>query len=544
MSFKDQVEDLTSLSVSDTDELSQFLKDGVMDVTNRCLIARPQDSSDFMAVTAELTSNGYDLNTSEIIAVIREDGTDGQWRNCTKISPGLQYDVTDTDSLNYASKTNPVYMIAEDNQISVFPVATSDPAQNAYKIYYVNNDPQNESGIALIHSHSDIKYFPTDKVYLVVMYAGIKLLQATMGDNVIAVTSVPPDTPSLTAVSYAGLGSDEDTGSVSDVTHTVVDISGATQPSYNSGAVVGLTDGTLTVEMIDTALSITDLSINAVPPDVPTLGSSSVTINGAAPTYDNTIATTAINLVTTTIAEANNFIDSDEDVELASAKLSEVQAKINEASLRIQNELNEFNQANILFQANLQKDLRDADFDNQEDARLLQKYQIEITEYQAEVNAEVQEWQANTTKDLQVWQQTNAMALQEHSARMQDALNLFNEENVEYQAEVQEKIQQAQILNQEYLQNMQKALQIAIRDADKSQEHQVQEKIQDMQAIIADNQRKITQYQAETALYQAEVTSEVQEKSTKMQHYQSLHSQLKAEYDQVFIMAAPKQQPQ
>ena len=43
MAFQDQVEDLTSLSVSDTGELSQFLKDGVIDVTNRWLIVKPQD---------------------------------------------------------------------------------------------------------------------------------------------------------------------------------------------------------------------------------------------------------------------------------------------------------------------------------------------------------------------------------------------------------------------------------------------------------------------------------------------------------------------
>ena len=43
MAFIDRVQDLTSLTVSDTDELSQFLKDGVIDVTNKWLIVKPQD---------------------------------------------------------------------------------------------------------------------------------------------------------------------------------------------------------------------------------------------------------------------------------------------------------------------------------------------------------------------------------------------------------------------------------------------------------------------------------------------------------------------
>ena len=181
MAFIDQVQDLTSITVSDTDELSQFLKDGVMDVTNKWLLVRPQDIELFGRESAETTSNAsLNLNGARIISVIREDGTNNQWRNCTKISPSLQYDVTDTDSLNYASKINPAYMIGEDNQVSVFPVATSSPAQNAYKIYYVNAEPTNTSDATLAYSHSDIKYFPEEKVRLVVLYAGMRSLQSVM----------------------------------------------------------------------------------------------------------------------------------------------------------------------------------------------------------------------------------------------------------------------------------------------------------------------------------------------------------------------------
>ena len=179
MAFIDQVQDLTSLTVSDTDELSQFLKDGLLDVTNRWLAIRPQDIELFGRESSETTSNAsLNLNGARIISVIREDGTNNQWRNCRKISPALQYDVTDVDSLHYASKTNPAYMIGDAGKISVFPTPGSDP--NAFKAYYVNKDPVNSSGSALIHSHDDILYFPIDKVYLVVMYAGIRSLHAAM----------------------------------------------------------------------------------------------------------------------------------------------------------------------------------------------------------------------------------------------------------------------------------------------------------------------------------------------------------------------------
>ena len=127
MAFQDQVEDLTSLSVSDTGELSQFLKDGVLDVTNRWLAIKPQDIALFGRESSEQTSNGsLNLNGARIISVIREDGvTSNNWRACRQISPSEQYLVTDEESLSFASKFNPAYMVGDAGKISVFPAPGS-----------------------------------------------------------------------------------------------------------------------------------------------------------------------------------------------------------------------------------------------------------------------------------------------------------------------------------------------------------------------------------------------------------------------------------
>ena len=61
MAFIDQVQDLTSLTVSDNDELSQFLKDGVLDVTNRWLAIRPQDLELFGRETTISDSQGVSV---------------------------------------------------------------------------------------------------------------------------------------------------------------------------------------------------------------------------------------------------------------------------------------------------------------------------------------------------------------------------------------------------------------------------------------------------------------------------------------------------
>ena len=186
--FEAQVEALTSLAIDGSstptqDELSQFLKDGVIDVTSKHLAIRPQDANMFIKVSSEQTSNGLDINGAKIVSVVRESGTDNDWRNCREIPIGLQSNVTDTNSLHYSSKYNPSYMVDENGTISVFPAPDSDP--DAFKVYYVNNLPVDKGGNSLVYTHSDIKYFSDDKVYLVVIYAAIKTLEAKLASYTI-----------------------------------------------------------------------------------------------------------------------------------------------------------------------------------------------------------------------------------------------------------------------------------------------------------------------------------------------------------------------
>ena len=174
--FQAQVESLTSLSVGTTPtvlELDQFLIDGVLDVTNRWLVIHPEDRELFMDETGLQVAQGADVSGAEIVSVVRADGvTAGNFRSCNKIPPSMQSQVTDTDSLSFASKYHPAYMVVEDGKISVFPASGSNP--DAFKVYYVNNSPEETDGTALDHASTGIKYFPNDKVHLVVLYASIK----------------------------------------------------------------------------------------------------------------------------------------------------------------------------------------------------------------------------------------------------------------------------------------------------------------------------------------------------------------------------------
>ena len=180
--FQAQVEGLTSLSIGtspSTAELTQYLKDGVIDVTNKSIAMNPSNIKLFTRVSAERSSNGLDINGAKIVSVVREAGIDNDWRNCKEVSPHLQSRVTDIGSLHFASKFNPVYSIFDNGQISVYPEPGADP--NTFKVYYVNNVPEDKGGDALLHSHSDIKYFDDSKVYLVAIYAAIKSLENHLG---------------------------------------------------------------------------------------------------------------------------------------------------------------------------------------------------------------------------------------------------------------------------------------------------------------------------------------------------------------------------
>jgi hypothetical protein len=573
MAFIDQVQDLTSLTVSDNDELSQFLKDGVLDVTSRWLAIKPQDVELFGRETSEQTSNGsLNLNGARIISVIREDGvTSNNWRACRKISPSQQYLVTDEESLSFASKFNPAYMVADAGKISVFPAPGSDP--NAFKAYYVNKDPVNSSGSALIHSHDDILYFPIDKVYLVVMYAGMRLLHASMGATTItdlSVTAVPPDAPSAPSFTVStiteGTVSAGSVASVTVGTSTTVATVVIAAPTVHSNTVPSYTDLS-----ISTADSVARVAFNdywtladfgdgdpgttvvtAVPPDVPILGT-------GLPTYEVSSTSVGSGTIDDEIAKMLSYIETDEDVELANAKAGEI-------TLRLKRALEKFN-----------SDVAEYKTENEGE---LARYSTEINAYTADVNAQVQEYtqklqrySAELNTVYQAWAKTESDNLQLFQIEIQNELNNFNEANAVYQAALKEEAQNLQVAAgrvqqqaQIEIQEVMKQADVDMADAQKEADLNLQASIQNtanaLKADIESNAKTLEKdiqeyantlgkYGAEIQAYQAEVGTQIQEYTQNLQAdgigYQWLQDQyakLKAEYDQAFMIAAPKQQQQ
>ena len=195
--FEEQVEALTGIAIGTSGtnptkaELDQFLSDGVLDVTDKWLIGHPEDREQFQRESSPIENNGdIDLKGVRIISVMRENEADGSsdgstaWRPCRKIPSTMQSQVVDTESLSFASKYHPVYTIIDFNEVHVYP--TPDGTNDSFKVFYVNHVPKDLTNSAdLAYTHSDIKYFPIDKVHLVVLYAAIQSLKAAAGNQAI-----------------------------------------------------------------------------------------------------------------------------------------------------------------------------------------------------------------------------------------------------------------------------------------------------------------------------------------------------------------------
>ena len=564
--FETQVEALTGISIDGSSnptqtELSSFLVDGVKEVVNRMIEVRPAELSKFTNTT---NSASYVDKIGKILSVVREHDSTTILRKCTAIDPGDRYEATDSDSLLYRSKTNPGFYELDG---AIYTVPTAGSGNNDIIVTQVHYDTGLVYSDTYGASNSSIVSFPSDYEYLVAIYAAIRSLQAALATKsvpsvpvsqplpVLNITATDPTAISLTTVNYNPVIASTSTvlssltaptytkpttaltpvPSLTSVTFTSIDSALDANASVFSTATMG-TASTYTGSVptytkptlvLGSAPTISNLNITAVPPDVPTMGSSSVTINGTAPTYTApSIDASGGELVDLRGDDSQidfndwfnivgDYIETQEDVELAQAQIGKISTYIQAYGQAMQSQLHAFNQANVLFQANLQKDLKDADFDNEEDARKLQKFSAEVAGYQAEVNTQVQEYQQNLAGDIQVWQAERTTDLQKYNTDVQNEVNEFNKENVAYQSAIQESVQELQVANQVNLAKAQADLQLAMANEDRDQQRQLQNGVNDMKAIVDDNSRKIASWQGERQTdiqkYSADIQNELNE---------------------------------
>ena len=180
MTFEQQIEALAGLTISSSgttptqDEVTQFLKNGVIDVINKMIEVSPSEVVKFTTTSEDEENLGVTI-IGQPISIVREHDSASILRPCTLIQANDRYEATDIDSLKYRSKYNPAYYVLDGKIYSIPASATSNNAMIVTQISY--SEP--------LYSDSSIDNFPNEYEYLVVQYAAMKSLEAKMAEYTI-----------------------------------------------------------------------------------------------------------------------------------------------------------------------------------------------------------------------------------------------------------------------------------------------------------------------------------------------------------------------
>uniref|UniRef100_A0A6M3XTM4 Uncharacterized protein n=1 Tax=viral metagenome TaxID=1070528 RepID=A0A6M3XTM4_9ZZZZ len=218
------------------------------------------------------------------------------------------------------------------------------------------------------------------------------------------------------------------------------------------------------------------------------------------------------------------------------------QTEIQEYSANIQNELNEFNKEATVYQSTVQKAIEQARITLQETLRQaelttdvskqnklqdlvkqiqeyeakLKRYAEEVQSYNGQIGSKVGEYRAN----LDRFQLLRTTELQQYQSDIQNELNEFNKEAVEYQSTVQKAIEQARITIQEAIQQAQLTTDVDVKNKAENLAKQVQEYQSILQKYLNDLQS-----------YTAQVNRAMGNYSTSIQRIVSQHQTMTRELE-------------
>ena len=332
--FEAQVEGLTGLSIDGSSAPTQTeLTQFLTDGAKEVLNALPKTRQRLFTTSNALNGGSPTLTLGGSEVFGVVRNDDTINQPCREIAPQLEGRVKDSSDMAFATATDPVFFI-RDNVLNIIPTPTNSQSGIVQTLNYP----------AVAYGDSAIAKFPDDGEYLVPLYASIKSLQNKMSSKF---SELPTDVT---------------------------------------------------------------LSTLPVPPIVPTLSSNQVASLGTAPVYTQPLVGGDDEPITHNITEGGSktnfsdwfeivgdFIQTDEDTELAQVQLQKISTYLNAYSQSMQNQLNIFNDSNVEYQAALQRAIENARLSSTDDAQLLQKYASELSAY----STEVQIYQADATTKIQ-----------------------------------------------------------------------------------------------------------------------------------------------
>ena len=396
-SFKTRIGDLTGFASTDDTALSDWMNDGIRELINA--FSNNYDLLAQCATTQSFTSQAVGSETSASALNTGKILTVSMGSYpCRKIDPRQKFFAGDSSA--FASS-------------QMETASTSDP------VYYIESGYINALPSGNLTKYSEVQYpvadltagtsgigtFPDEAEHLVVLYASTKSLQQMMSNKTSSLPSditLPsiPVTPGITTVSY-------------------------------------------------TNATNADASIEAIV--VP----AKIDVSGNAPSFVSPVSPAA------DFAKVTTYVETDEDVELASSKLQQIQSQISDFTAKMQESTNKFNKDNVRYQMEFQEEVTKvnqdlqaelerfrtkasiAQFNKQQDQALnltnaakqmedviadnngkLQKYSSELQKYQAEVSSEIQNYNAKIQKHVTDYQWLTSQ-YQQLSADYQRGLQLL-----------------------------------------------------------------------------------------------------------------------
>ena len=449
--FQVKVEDLIG-SVNDT----QLISDSLTSSAAELLSALPKECLWVVSTnTGDITAVNYNVEKCLVLNVLRENGTDGDYHNCHEVPSSYFGHVQDVNSVWYPSTSEPVYLL-KNGHVYVYPAPGVSP--NAFQVEYVTNP-------AVAFGSSAITGFPDEYESVVVTGAAMKCTIRLMSDSVVSITAVPPDVPGLPAISYSS-------AAVGDAVSAAVDsITAGPTDAAGVSATAATTDASGTSSTGSTASSYTAPGVegSAVSKGLLSMTDGTINTDGDQIDYDK---------FWDVLAE---YIESEEDVELASAQLSKIRTYIDAFQAEVQN-------ASAAMQATI------------EDAR--QATQASIATAGDATQASV----ANAGNDTSIY---GASIASQTQASIANASNDVNASIAKMGQSTGAAIQKMSLSTNVNIQNATKA----------------------MDALVQDYNLTINRYSQELGQYQAEVSKEIEESNAKFSQYSKLYDNLTKEYE-------------
>jgi hypothetical protein len=507
--FKTRIDDLTGFASTDDVAIVDWLTAGAREIID----VLPMSKLERMSEVEEFTGN-TPVEDKKILDVLRKDENNSNiLMPCREIDAKQSGRAVDSNYMEFATSSDPVYYL-ENKRLYTLPASA---ATDDSKLVKINED------FTILATDTSIQNFPKEATNAVVLYASrnaiIRLMNlkhssvSALNVSDLSISATAPVSPAITTVSYSS-ATNADASSTAQstvslgVTPAKIDVD-TNAPTY--------TKPTLTL----TTLGLPDLSISASAPADITVDAASVSFSQAVPQFTPPV-------LTVDMSQFETFLETDEDTELAQLQLGRLNNEVDQYQANIQNEIANFNESVESYRAELQKSIKDAELTSAKEAQEIQEYSNDIQKYAQNVRKEVEEYQQNTQKELSIYSTKVRAEIDEYRANIQNELNEFNKENAKYQASVQGEVQkhnsdlqsnieQARIDLAKAQQDARQATQVDIANKAQDQALALQNAIQTMQAIIADNSNELSKFSQDINSYRTEVGKEVQEYNANLQ---------------------------